>query len=94
MRSHPRLVAPTLLAVAGFLTAITVHAHPGHDHSDIPSLIRHPLAGSEHVLGSAAVGLAVAGLIYLATRRVRMPALARWTGLSVVAIAVTVGLTV
>ncbi len=72
-----------------FGAAAVAQAHPGHDHADLPTLIRHPFASWEHVLGSAACGLVLAGLAYLATRRVAMPALVRWSGLSALAIAVT-----
>jgi len=88
MRSIPRLLFATLVAAA---VAVPAGAHPGHSHADIPSLIRHPFAGPEHLLGCAAVGLVLAGLVHLATRRVMMPALARWSGLSVVAVVVAVG---
>lgn len=91
MRSIPRLLSAALIAAVVVLPA---QAHPGHEHSDIPSLIRHPFAGPEHLLGSAAVGLAVAAALYVATRRVSVPALARWTGLSVVAVVVTLGVSI
>ena len=86
MKSIPRLLAFALAATGA---SLPVHAHPGHSHTDIPSLIRHPFAGPEHVLGSAACGLAIAGLLYALTRRLPMPAVVRWGGLSVVAIGVT-----
>jgi hydrogenase/urease accessory protein HupE len=89
MRSIPRLLSAVLVAA---VVALPAQAHPGHQHTDIPSLIRHPFAGPEHLLGSAAVGLAVAAALYVATRRVTVPALARWTTLSVVAVAVTLGM--
>lgn len=76
------------------VVATRAGAHPGHSHSDVPALIRHPFAGPAHLLGSATVGLALAGAIYAVTRRVQMPVFVRWTGLSVVAIAVAVGLSI
>ena len=90
MRSIPRLLSAAIAAGAlAASSAVSMHAHPGHDHGDIPSLIRHPFAGPEHLLGSISVGLALAGALHLATRRLPVPALARWTGLGVVAIVVT-----
>lgn len=95
MRSILRLSSGVLAATALVLvSAPPMFAHPGHAHTDIPSLIRHPFAGPQHFFGSLAVGLTVAGLIYLVTRRLPVPALARWSGLAGIACAVawTVGL--
>jgi len=90
MRSIPRALAFAILTASA--VALPALAHPGHSHADIPSLIRHPFAGPTHLLGSAAVGLALAVAIHVVTRRVPMPALVRWSGLSVVAIGVTLGM--
>lgn len=88
MSTHPKSLRSALV-FALFGLAAAAQAHPGHDHGDIPSLIRHPFAGPEHFLGSAACGLALACAAYLATRRVTMPAILRWSGLSALAVATT-----
>ena len=46
-------------------------AHPGHDHADIPSVVRHPLHGWEHATITALLLLIVglAGVALLARVR-------------------------
>lgn len=46
-------------------------AHPGHDHSDIPSVIRHPFAGTEHVVVVAALLITAAVALVLAAKAMR-----------------------
>ena len=93
MKTTPKL--PAFVAAAVFVVAAAaVQAHPGHSHADIPSLIRHPLAGPEHLLGSAALGIAVGALLVVSTRRTRLPELVRWTSALAVAAGVTLGLSV
>ena len=51
------------------LTALTLSlptallAHPGHDHSNIPSLIRHPFADAQHTAITLCLLLVIAGTV-------------------------------
>ena len=45
----------TLVALAASSLSTLAFAHPGHDHSDIPRVIRHPFAGAEHAFVTATV---------------------------------------
>jgi hypothetical protein len=60
----------TLLAAAGssLFFPLLASAHPGHDHSNIPSVIRHPFAGVEHVAIVLSILLVGAGVCLLAAR--------------------------
>lgn len=89
MEANPRVSRVGALFALACGAASVASAHPGHDHTHIPSLIRHPFAGPEHLLGSLVCGLVLAGLVFLATRRVAMPALVRWSGLTALAAVAT-----
>lgn len=64
MKPSRRFWAP----LAAMLFPVLAYAHPGHDHADIPSVIRHPFAGIDHMLITAAV-LLVAGAAMLTGAR-------------------------
>ncbi|BET65151.1 hypothetical protein ASA1KI_00690 [Opitutales bacterium ASA1] len=46
-------------------------AHPGHDHADIPSVIRKPFAGPEHVVVTVVVVATLAFAAFALVRRLR-----------------------
>jgi hypothetical protein len=48
-----------------------VSAHPGHDHADIPSVIRKPFAGPEHVVVTVVVVATLAFAAFALVRRLR-----------------------
>lgn len=89
MEATPGVSRISVVLALACSAATLASAHPGHDHGHIPSLIRHPFAGPEHLLGSVVCGLALGGVVFLATRRVAMPALVRWSGLGLVAAVAT-----
>ena len=84
MKLHPRLrFTLCALALLGFASAL--HAHPGHDHSDIPLVIRHPFVSVDHTLITAVI-VGVIGAIALATARYsRRAAMVRIAGAGLIA---------
>lgn len=60
----------TLMAsVAGsWLFPLLASAHPGHDHSDLPAVIRHPFASPEHIAVVVTLVVAVVGVTMLAVK--------------------------
>lgn len=60
----------TLLAAGAALLILPLFAsaHPGHEHSDIPAVIRHPFAGVEHVAVVATLVAAAVGVTMLALK--------------------------
>ncbi len=88
MKPNPLL--RSLFAPVLFLAVFVplASAHPGHDLTDIPAVLRHPFAGVDHMLVSATV-LAITGATMLvATRLMRTAPAVRWVGAGMLAAAV------
>jgi hydrogenase/urease accessory protein HupE len=56
-------------SAATILLPLLATAHPGHDHTDIPSVIRHPLVGADHVMIIAALLCVVGAVMFVLTTR-------------------------
>lgn len=59
-------------------------AHPGHDHGDIPAVIRHPFAGADHLLIAAAVFFVMGATIIIGARWLAAVRYPRWIGATLV----------
>jgi hypothetical protein len=58
---HP--LRPLVLGLLALSAPSAVVAHPGHDHSNIPSLIRHPFADAQHTAITLTLLLVIAGTV-------------------------------
>jgi hypothetical protein len=76
MKPYRRLLA----VFAIFVFPLLASAHPGHDHSDIPSVIRHPFAGVDHVAITAAVFLITGATMLVSARLFSAARSVRWIG--------------
>ncbi len=66
-----RLLRASAPALAAVIAPLYASAHPGHDHADIPSVIRHPMAGPEHVVVTIVVIGTLALAAFALARRLR-----------------------
>jgi urease accessory protein len=80
----------SVMVMACLMLPVLASAHPGHDHADIPSVIRHPFAGPDHMLITAAVLFGTGATLVVAARALQMSPRLRWAGGAMMAVAVAV----
>ncbi len=69
------LIVPPMRALTTFAlvsaTPVLLQAHPGHDHGDLPAVIRHPFASPEHLVVTVVVLGSLVGAGWLIRRALR-----------------------
>ena len=88
MKPYRRLLA----ACSALIFPLLAGAHPGHDHSDIPSVIRHPFAGVDHLLIAAAAFLVMGTAMVVGARLFAAARCVRWLGVTFVVAGVSLTL--